>query len=131
MHWQKELDFNALNFGKPKYPADLLHLQNPHGSMGLRTSDDPSQLEVPKATSGKGSSEKAFSYIAPRLLNRLPASLKEMGSITTFKSKLKTFMFARTFGMEWNIEFRPKVKHWDRARTFDLSYQSVNEGLRL
>ena len=28
--------------------------------------------------------ERAFSYIAPRILNRLPASLKESDSIATF-----------------------------------------------
>ena len=29
----------------------------------------------------------------------LPASLKELDSIATFKSKLQTFMFARTFDL--------------------------------
>ena len=78
--------------------------------MGMRTSDDPFQLEVPRATSEQCFSEKAFSYIAPCLLNRLPASLKELDYIATFKSKLKTLMF---------------------ARAFDLSDRSVNEGYRL
>ena len=40
----------------------------------------------------------------------LPASSKESDSVATFRSKLKTFMF---------------------ARAFDLTDQSVNEGYRL
>ena len=78
--------------------------------MGLRTSDDPFQLEVPRATSERCFSEGAFSYIASCLLNRLPASLKELDSIATFTSKLKTFMF---------------------ERAFDLSNQSMNGSYRL
>ena len=45
------LAFKALKFGEPKYLADLFSLQNVYVSMGLRTSDDPFQLEVPRATS--------------------------------------------------------------------------------
>ena len=74
--------------------------------MDLRTSDDPFRLEVPRETSERCLSVRAFSYIAPHLLNRLPASLKELDSIATIKSKLKTFLF---------------------VRAFDLSDQSVNE----
>ena len=89
------LAFKALKFGESKYFADLLNLQNVHVGMGLRTSDDPFRLEVPRATSERCFFERAFSYIAPCLLNRLPASLKKLDSIATFKSKLKTFMFER------------------------------------
>ena len=64
-------------------------------------------LEVPRATSKRCFSERAFSCIAACPLIRLPASLKELDSIGTFKSKLKTFPF---------------------ARAFDIGDQSVNEG---
>ena len=53
---------------------------------------------------------RTFCYIAPRLLNMLPASLKELDSIAKFKSRLKTFVF---------------------VRAFDLSDQIVNESYRL
>ena len=49
-------------------------------------------------------------HIAPCLLKRLFASLKELGSIATLKFKLKAFKF---------------------ARAFDLSDGNVNEGYRL
>ena len=42
---------------------------------------------------------RAFSYTAPRLPNRLPALLKELDSIATNKTKLKTFMFEKTFDL--------------------------------
>ena len=69
--------------------------------IGLRASDDPFRLEVPRITSERCFSKRAFSYIASHLLNRLPALLKELDSIAAFKSKLmKTFMFARAFDLK-------------------------------
>ena len=102
--------FKALKFGEPSYHADLLNPQNVHVNMGLRTSDDPFRPEVPRETSERCFSEREFLYIVPRLLNRLPASLKELDSIATFQCKLKTLMF---------------------ARAFDLSDRSVSGGYRL
>ena len=37
--------------------------------------------------------------IAPRLLDRLPSSLKELDFVATFKSKLKTFLLLRSFDL--------------------------------
>ena len=65
----------------------------------LRTSDDAFRQEVLRATSDLCFCERAFSYISPFLLNRLPASLKELDSIAVIKSKLKTFMFPRGFDL--------------------------------
>ena len=44
-------------------------------------------------------SERALLFITPHLLNKLPASLKYLDFIVTFKSKLKTFTFARAFDL--------------------------------
>ena len=97
------LAFKALKFGEPKYLADLLNLQNVYAGMGLRTSDDPFRLEVLRASEWCFP-ERAFSYITPRLLNMLPASSKELDSIETFKSRLKTFMFTRAFDIsDWSV----------------------------
>ena len=52
-----------------------------------------------RATFERCFSQRTFSYFAPSLLNRLPTSLKESDSIATFKSKFKTFMFARAFDL--------------------------------
>ena len=91
--------FKVPKFGEPRYLADLLNLQNVHVDVGFRTFDDPFRLEMLKATSERCFSKRAFSYIALCLLNRLPASLKELDSIALFKSKLKTFMFAGAFDL--------------------------------
>ena len=36
---------------------------------------------------------RAFSYIAPRLWNKLPIEMRNARSFETFKSKIKTFLF--------------------------------------
>ena len=64
------LAFKALKFGEPGYLADLSTFQNAHVGMGLRTSDDPFCLEVPRATSECCFSERAFLYIASHFLKR-------------------------------------------------------------
>ena len=79
------LAFKALKFGQPRYLANLLSLQIVQLDMGLRTSDDPYHLDEPRATSERHFSERAFSYIVPRLFNRLPVSLKESDSINLSK----------------------------------------------
>ena len=56
------LAFKALKFDEPKYVADLINLQNVHVGMGLRTSNDPFRLEVPRLTSERGFSEGIFIY---------------------------------------------------------------------
>ena len=103
------LAFKALKFGEPRYLADLLTLQNVGSGMNLRVSDDPFRLMEPRATSERHFSERSFSYIAPRLLNRLPVSLKELDSVETFKSKLKSFLFVRAFDISdrsVNVDYR-------------------------
>ena len=41
--------------------------------------------------------QRAFSYIAPVLWNSLSQDMRSCKSLTTFKSKLKTFLFKRVF----------------------------------
>ena len=101
------LAFKALKFGEPKYLADLLVLQSTVSIRNVRTSVDPYRLVEPRAVMGRHFSERAFSYAAPRLFNRLPASLKTLDSPESFKSKLKTYLF---------------------ERAYDTSYQMVNVG---
>ena len=67
--------------------------------MGMRIAEDPFRLEVPGTTFERCFSETAFSYVASRLLNKFPASMKELDSIVVFKSKLKTFLFVRAFDL--------------------------------
>ena len=39
--------------------------------------------------------ERAFSYCAPRLYNKLPIVVKMSVNVITFKNKLKTFLLCR------------------------------------
>ena len=103
------LAFKALKYGEPSYLTSLRTRRNTAQNMVLRTSDDPLRLLEPRAISERHFSNRAFSYIAPRLLNRLPASMKEIDSLDLFKSKLKSFLFARAYDLNdrsVNSEYR-------------------------
>lgn len=89
--------FKALKFGEPKYLSGLLVRQSSGSGVDLRSSDDPFRLVEPRAVSERCFAERSFSYVAPRLLNRLPVSLKELDSLQAFKSRLKTLLFARVY----------------------------------
>lgn len=93
------LAFKALRFGEPRYLSDLLVRQG-GGFVALRSSDDPFRLVEPRAPSERHFAERSFSYIAPRLLNRLPASLKQLESLDVFKSRLKSFLFTRAYDLD-------------------------------
>ena len=93
------LAFKALKYGEPSYLANLLTHQDATQGMALRTSDDPFRLVEPRAISERHFSNRAFSYTAPRLLNRLPVSIKEIDSLDLFKSKLKSYLFTRAYNL--------------------------------
>ena len=38
-----------------------------------------------------------FFYIAPRLYNKLPITIKQIDSLNTFKSHFKAFLFSRAY----------------------------------
>ena len=41
--------------------------------------------------------QRSFSFMAPSLWNSLPATLKNVPTLSQFKSKLKTLLFAQAF----------------------------------
>ena len=45
----------------------------------------------------KSSGQCSFSYQAPTTWNKLPASNRQVFSVSSFKSSLKTFLFSKTF----------------------------------
>ena len=65
-----------------------------YSSRDLRSINDV-MLDVPKSKSCIGSREFVFS--APKLWNSLPYDVRTCVSITTFKSKLETFLFHEAF----------------------------------
>ena len=89
--------FKALGFGQPKYIADMLSPPVTISHLTLRSDDDPYRLHEPRAVH-----ERSFVYIAPRLYNGLPATVKQLASVQSFKIHLKTFLFSRAYNSDTN-----------------------------
>ena len=65
--------------------------------MHLRSSDDPFLLHVPRLGNLSSFGSRSFSYIAPKLYNELPISIKSTSNINKFKKELKTFLFQKAY----------------------------------
>lgn len=86
------LVYKALNGLGPKYICDLLINYEP--SRPLRSSGT-GLLTVPRVRTKHG--EAAFSFYAPTIWNKLPENCRSATTLSSFKSKLKTFLFAAAF----------------------------------
>ena len=85
------LCYKALNGAGPVYLKDMTQLAEPKRS-GLRSADDFLHLERPHTrliTVG----DRAFSFAAIDLWNKLPLKLRDSKTLDTFKSDLKTYLF--------------------------------------
>ena len=58
----------------------------------LRSADDPYRLHESRVIGERVFANRSFSYIAPRLYNKLPITIKQIDSLNTFKSHLKAFL---------------------------------------
>ena len=83
----------SLNNLAPAYINSLLKNYKP--SRNLR-SVDQGLLTVPKSNQ-RTYGDRAFSVAAPKLWNSLPLDIRNSGSITLFKCKLKTFLFKKYY----------------------------------
>ena len=84
------LCYKSLHNEGPQYLSDLLTPYKPRRR--LRSSADSLTLEPPRKTK-KSFGDRCFSFTAPLYWNRLPSSIREAESISSFKSRLKTFLF--------------------------------------
>ena len=91
------ITFKALEFNQPSYIRELLSFSSHESSLGQRSADDPYRLHEPRAIGERGFANRSFSYIAPRLYNKLPITARQIDSINTFKSHLKAFLFSRAY----------------------------------
>ena len=89
--------FKAYHSGTPQYLADLIKKHSPVRK--LRSSHNPNLLQEPKYT-GKKIGSKSFCVAGPRFWNRLPAELREISSLDTFKKHLKTHLFQKHYYTE-------------------------------
>ena len=87
------LVFKAMNNMAPIYLQELL--SHRVSVRGLR-SNDQNFLYVP-FTKSSLMQNRAFSFAAPGLWNRLPNTLRICSSLLEFKSKLKTHLFAEFY----------------------------------
>ncbi len=100
LHWQHikfcisfKILLLALNGIAPAYLTNLLSRYNPTRSL---RSQNSGLLVVPRiAKSTKGG--RAFSYLAPKLLNNLPDNVRGSDTLSLFKSRLKTHLFSQAF----------------------------------
>ena len=93
------ITFKALKFNQPSYIRELLSFSSLESNLALRSGDDPFRLHEPRAIRERGFADRSFSFIAPRLYNNLPIAIKQIDSITTFKSHLKALLFSRSYDL--------------------------------
>uniref|UniRef100_A0A3B3HT18 Reverse transcriptase domain-containing protein n=1 Tax=Oryzias latipes TaxID=8090 RepID=A0A3B3HT18_ORYLA len=103
LHWlpvRLRIDFKILLFVfkclhglAPKYLSDLIQVYNPPRSL---RSTNQTQLVVSK-TRRKLRGDRAFSVFGPKIWNELPLYLRQINSLSIFKSALKTYFFTLAF----------------------------------
>ena len=93
------ITYKALKFDQPSYIREMLTLSSRGSALGLRSGDDPYQLYEPRAIGERAFAGRSFSFIAPRLYNKLPVTIKQTESLSLFKANLKTFIFSRAYDL--------------------------------
>ena len=86
--------FSAVNGSGPAYPSELLHVYTP--SHTLRSS---SGIRMPKIQQYRLKTRgfRTFSCFGLRIWNSLPQDLRNCSTLSSFKVKLKTFLFSQSF----------------------------------
>ena len=87
------LTYKALIGDAPSYLRELIA---PYCPVRELRSMNAGLLVVPRVLKSRMGA-RAFSYQAPFLWNQLPLSVRGADTVTTFKSRLKTFLFDRTY----------------------------------
>ena len=81
--------FSAINGSGPAYLSELLHVYTP--SRTLRSSSDTRILKILQYK------RKTFFCFGPHIWNSLPQDLRHCSTLSSFKAKLKTFLFSQYF----------------------------------
>ncbi len=82
------ITYKVLNGLAPQYLSELLSHYSPPRSLRSQNSGCLIILRISKSTAGG----KSFSYLAPKLWNNLPNTVREADTLCQFKSRLKTFI---------------------------------------
>ena len=86
--------FNAINGFGPAYRSELLHVYTP--SHTLCSSSDTRMLKI-QQYKHKSHGFCAFPCFGPHIWNWLPQDLRHCSTLSSFKAKLKTFLFSQYF----------------------------------
>ena len=92
------LTYKALKYNEPKYLRKMLNRYDPGTNLTTRLADEIDRLHEPRTNTIYG--ERAFSYCAPRLFNKLPTEIRNLPNTVQFKKKLKTFLFDKCYDVE-------------------------------
>ena len=94
--------FSAISGSGPAYLSELLHVYTP--SRTLRSSSDTCMLEI-QIYKRKTHGFRAFSCFGPHIWNSLPQDLRHCSTMSSFKVKLKTFLFSQYFHPNISTQF--------------------------
>ena len=86
--------FSAINGSGPAYLSELLHVCTP--SRTLRSSSDTRMLEI-QQYKRKTHGFRTFCCFGPHIWNSLAQDLRHCSTLSSFKAKLKTFLFSQYF----------------------------------
>ena len=87
------LTYKALNGQAPSYLNELLIPYYPTRPLRSQTAG---LLVVPRVSKSRMGA-RAFSYQAPLLWNQLPGQVREVDTLSRFKTSLKTFLFNKAY----------------------------------
>ena len=86
--------FSATNGSGPAYLSELLHVYTP--SCTLRSSSDTHMLKI-QQYKRKTHGFRTYSCFGPHIWNSLSQDLRHCSTLSSFKAKLKTFLFSQYF----------------------------------
>ena len=86
--------FSTINGSGPAYLSELLQVYTP--SSTLRSSSDTRMLEI-QQYKRKTHGFRTFSCFGPPIWNSLTQDLRHCSTLSSFKAKLKTFLFSQYF----------------------------------
>ena len=92
------LTYKALNYNEPKYLRNMLETPNQETNVTTRQANEENRLQEPRTNCNYG--ERAYSYCAPRLFNKLPQEIRNLQNLMQFKKKLKTHLFERCYNLD-------------------------------
>ena len=87
------ITYKTLHQQGPSYIEELLEVYRPPRALRSESAGLLVTRQVQKSRTGG----RSFSYMAPLLWNHLPASVRGAGTVSLFKSRLKTFLFDKAY----------------------------------